>query len=469
MMITKSIYQNIFRGSAVTGVRYYAKDDNPIRKTMNILSNDIPQFMGLKEKIIYPEHADIVVIGAGFIGASVAYWLRKRAGDGLSIALIDKDFSFNNRTRNVSLGMINQHFSLPENISLAQYTVEFLRDIKKNLGQDVDIQFTPTGSLVLASEKYADKMEENVTLMNELGIKHNLLTKENIKSLYPWINTEDVKLGCMAVESEGTFNTWELHKGLLNKCSELGTTFVNAEVTGFQLEKQQDVLMEGVAPGSFERITRVVYKTKDNEEYAIKFAVCVLAAGDNSGEIAKLARIGTGDGLLNLPLPIERREFQVYSVLDKGSETGLGTPLVTDTTGLWLMRNGLESNLFCGNIPLINDDSKNMTESDYFESIIKPSLLNRVPSCGDAKINKFTSEIHDCNTFDNTGVIGPHPYHNNLYLATGFGKLGCQHAPGIGRAIAELIIDSHYISVDLTRFHFDRFLLNEKLVEFNVY
>lgn len=93
--------------------------------------------------------------------------------------------------------MINQHFSLPENISLSQHTVEFLRDIKKNLSQDVDIQFTPTGSLILASEKYADRMEENVTILNELGVKHQLLTRDNIKSLYPWVNTEDVKLGML--------------------------------------------------------------------------------------------------------------------------------------------------------------------------------------------------------------------------------------------------------------------------------
>lgn len=91
--------------------------------------------------------------------------------------------------------MINQHFSLPENISLSQHTVEFLRDIKKNLSQDIDIQFTPTGSLTLASEKYAHKLEENVTILNELGVTHQLLSRENIKSLYPWINTEDVKLG----------------------------------------------------------------------------------------------------------------------------------------------------------------------------------------------------------------------------------------------------------------------------------
>lgn len=83
--------------------------------------------------------------------------------------------------------------------------------------------------------------------------------------------------------------------------------YINAEVVGFELEKQKDVLMEGVAPGSFERINRVIYKTPDNEEYAVKFAVCVLAAGDSSGEIGKLAKIGTGGGLLAVPLPIEKR------------------------------------------------------------------------------------------------------------------------------------------------------------------
>lgn len=92
-MFSKLIYRNILQTSAVSGVRYYAKHNNPFKKTVNILSNDIPEFMGLKENIVYPEHADVVVIGAGFIGASVAYWLKKRAGEGLSVALIDKDFA----------------------------------------------------------------------------------------------------------------------------------------------------------------------------------------------------------------------------------------------------------------------------------------------------------------------------------------------------------------------------------------
>lgn len=111
----------------------------------------------------------------------------------------------------------------------------------------------------------------------------------------------------MGVESEGEFDSKALLKGLVEKSHELGTVYINAEVTGFELEKQRDVLMEGVAPGTYQRINKVLYKTPDNEEYAIKFAACILAAGGQSGQIAKLAKVGIDDGLLSVPLPIENR------------------------------------------------------------------------------------------------------------------------------------------------------------------
>ncbi|KAJ8729517.1 hypothetical protein PYW08_001098 [Mythimna loreyi] len=467
-MISKLFHRHSI--SQIKAIRHYARNQNPFEKTMKVLANDMPSFLGSKDKSsMYPEHADVVIIGGGFIGSAIAYWLKKRTGEGLTVVVLEKDFTYTNSQNIVSLGTLNQHFSLPENVYLSQYSIDFLRNIKDHLGYDVDIQYTPTGSLTLASEQYAQRLEHNVTMLNELGIKNNLLTAAEIKSMYPWMNTEDVKLGCMALEGEGTFNAWALLRGLIKKSKELGTNYVNAEVTGFELEKQRDLLMEGVTPGGYERLNRVVYKTEDQEEYAIKFAICILAAGDNSAKIASLAKVGTGDGMLSIPLPIERRESDIYSIQGKATELGLKTPIVTDTTGLWLMRNGLESNLLCGNLPLLTDDTKNISKSDYFKKVIEPSLLNRVPSCNNTKIEKLTTEAYDCNVFDNSGVIGPHPYHNNLYIAAGFGKLGCQHAPGIGRAIAELIIDSQYTAVDLTRFGFDRFLLDERIVDFNVY
>lgn len=96
---------------------------------------------------------------------------------------------------NLSLGTLTQHFSLPENIQLAQYSAEFFRNVKKHLTSDVDLQYIPTGSVVLASEKYADKLDYNVTLLKEQGCRVELLETEHIKQRYPWLNTSDVKLG----------------------------------------------------------------------------------------------------------------------------------------------------------------------------------------------------------------------------------------------------------------------------------
>ncbi|KAJ0181761.1 hypothetical protein K1T71_002483 [Dendrolimus kikuchii] len=452
-------------------LRSYSSNKNPMSRTWNVIKKDIPVLFGKKKDILYPEHADIVIIGGGLIGASVAYWLKTRAGEGLSIVVLEKDFTYKDYQKlgQYNQGNLKQHYSLPENLHLAQNSSEFLRNINKNLGSDVVIDYRPTGSLVLASEKYAEKLEHNVKLQNEFGFKNKLLTPETIRNKFPWINTDDIKLGCTCIESEGTYDIWELHKGLIKKSKELGATYVNAEVIGFEVEQQRDVLMEGVAPGSFKKIMRVIYQTPDKEQYTVKFAGCILAAGDKSPEVAKLAHIGTGDGLLSVSLPIQRQENKIYSIKQKTILPGLTTPSVMDTSGLWLRRNGLENNLLCGHIPIPSLKSKDMVEEEYFSSIIKPALVNRVPSCEDAEINIVGTEVYDYNTYDETGILGPHPYHNNLYIAAGFGKEGCQHAPGIGRAIAELIIDSQFVNIDLTRFGFDRFLIGEPMIESNIY
>ncbi|KPI93884.1 hypothetical protein RR46_13049 [Papilio xuthus] len=422
-----------------------------------------------KKNAIYPEHADVVIIGGGFIGSSVGYWLKTKAGSGLSVIILEKDLSYAKFQNNTSLGTITQHFSLPENIQLAQYSAEFLRNVKLHLNSDTNIEYKPNGHLILASEKYAERLEQNVTIQKEFGVKNELIMPADIKEKYPWINTTDVKLGCISTESEGVFDPEALLKGLVLKSSELGVNYVDAEVTGFDVEQQRDVLMEGVTPGGFRKINKVMYRTKDNEEYAIKFAVCILAASGQSGEVAKLAHIGDGDGLLKIPLPIQQREYDIYNIEDENIKASISTPVIMDTSGLWLQPNTLENNFMCGFTPMSNNSVKELLTDKFYEEIIRPSLSNRYPNFQDHQIKKIRTEFQDCNTYDETGILGPHPYHTNLVIAAGFGKLGCQHAPGIGRAIAESIIDGHYSSIDMTRFGFDRLLVDEPLVEFNVY
>ncbi|XP_026323520.1 FAD-dependent oxidoreductase domain-containing protein 1-like isoform X2 [Hyposmocoma kahamanoa] len=367
--------------------RSYSKDTkNPFTRTWGVLSKEVPEFLGInKKEVVFPEHADIVIIGGGFIGTAVAYWLKVKAGEGLAVVVLENDPMFKSAQKNLSLGTITQHFALPENILLAQYGAEFLRNFSQHLNKKVDLQYCPHGHLVLASEQYAERLEHNIQIQREYGVKNELLTVEDIKMRFPYLNTEDISIGCIGRECEGTFNAWMLLKSLIKKSVDLGAIYINAEVIGFELELQRDLLVEGVKPGTFKRIKRVLYKTPDNEEYGIKFAGCVLAAGDKCGEIARLAKIGTGEGLLGIPLPIEGREEKVYSLEDNGTMSSLSTPMISDTSGLWLQKNGLQDKLLCGHIPLLTADVKESDGDEYYEKIVKPALINRVPNFKDTK------------------------------------------------------------------------------------
>lgn len=76
---------------------------------------------------------------------------------------------------------------------------------------------------------------------------------------------------------------------------------------------------------------------------------------------------------------------------------------------------------------------------------------------------------YEYNTFDKNGIIGQHPYHKNLYIATGFSGHGIQKAPAVGRAMSELIFHNCFTTIDLSRLSFERFLKSEPMREANVF
>jgi len=84
------------------------------------------------------------------------------------------------------------------------------------------------------------------------------------------------------------------------------------------------------------------------------------------------------------------------------------------------------------------------------------------------QIKSAWAGYYDYNSFDQNGVIGPHPYYNNLYMATGFSGHGIQQAPAVGRAMMEMILDGEFVTTDLSKFNFDRFLVGKEVKEQNI-
>jgi FAD-dependent oxidoreductase domain-containing protein 1 len=66
--------------------------------------------------------------------------------------------------------------------------------------------------------------------------------------------------------------------------------------------------------------------------------------------------------------------------------------------------------------------------------------------------------FYDYNYFDQSGVVGPHPYYFNLLFAAGFSGYGIQMAPAIGKSIQDIVLEHEYQTIDMKRFEFLRFV-----------
>ncbi|CAG2062401.1 unnamed protein product [Timema podura] len=374
----------------------------------------------------------------------------------------------------LSCGGLRQQFSVPENIQMSLYGAEFLRNIDKHLSVEgcdpPDVQFNPSGYLFLASEKGAAQLEDNAKIQRELGAKMELLTSKKLKKKFPWLNTEDIALGCHGLENEGWFDPWLLLHALKRKSIATGAEYVTGEAIGFEFKRQEDILAEGVEEGTYEGLDRLLVRTDDGEVRPIKFAIAVIAAGADSGNIARMARIGVGSNLLSVPLPVERRKRFVY-VFHCENGPGINSPFLCDMSGMYFRREGLGGNYITGLSPppQLEPSTDNLdVDYQYFNDYIWPLLAHRVPSFEAVKVKSAWAGYYDYNTFDDNGIVGPHPYYNNLYIAAGFSGHGLQQAPAVGRSIAEMIVDGGFQTINIARLGYDRLMLLEPLEESNI-
>lgn len=163
----------------------------------------------------------------------------------------------------------------------------------------------------------------------------------------------------------------------------------------------------------------------------------------------------------------------MYTVKSQSEAKPLfNSPLTIDPLSSTYFRcDGLGGNYLVGRSPAPEDepDCDNMdVDYDYFQENIWPHLAHRVPAFESAKVVSAYSGFYEYNTFDKNGIVGPHPYHQNIYFATGFSGHGIQQSPAVGRAISELIMDDVYKTIDLTRLGWDRLMVRERMLEKNV-
>ncbi len=386
---------------------------------------------------------DIVIVGAGIVGSATAHYLRKTGFTG-SIAMVEKDTSYQKGCTALSVGGIRQQFSTPENIALSKFGVTVVKNLTEEFGPDADIGFKEQGYLILASDSGLSILEENHAVQIAHGADNVLLLgTDELSARFPWLMADDLAAGCFGLSGEGWVDPYIFASLFRRSALAQGVEFINADVTA--------VARDG---NSVTGLTLAGGET-------IACGMLVNAAGYGAGLLSAMAGI---------ELPVGPRKRYVY-VLDcpQATEALRKAPLTVIPGGSYFRPEG--RNFLAGLSPDEQDEPKELDwDVDYawFEERIWPALAERIPLFEAIKVIGAWVGHYDYNAFDQNAVIGPHPEVKNFLFANGFSGHGLQQGPAAGNAIAELILHGGFRTIDLSRFSFERIGQNTPLFEKNV-
>lgn len=385
---------------------------------------------------------DILIVGGGVVGSATAYYLRKQGFAG-SIAIVEKDTTYQFGCTGRSAGGIRQQFSTPENIALSKFGLALLRNLKDEFGAEADVNFREQGYLILASPEGLPILEENHQVQIAQGADNAILKGAALAERFPWMVTDGLAGGCFGLSGEGWLDPYSLMSLFRKAAAARGVEVIAGEVAA--------------VARSGGRITGVTLATGET----IACGALVNAAGTGAGALAAMA---------GFALPVGPRKRYIY-VLDcpAATEALHKAPLTVDPTGVWFRPEG--RNFISGLSPEEHEEPVDMdweVDHAFFEDRMWPHLAERVPLFEAIKVISAWVGHYDYNALDQNAVIGAHPEVGNFYFANGYSGHGLQQGAASGNAIAELVVHGAFRTIDLACFSYDRILNNRPLFEKNV-
>lgn len=384
---------------------------------------------------------DVVIVGGGVIGSSIAYFLSADPGFDGSVAVVERDPNYLASSSSLSTSAIRQQFGTPANIAMSAYSIDFLRNVGSLLAVDdmpVDIGLREPGYLIMATPDQVPMLKQKHDTQRAMGIDVELLDRDAIAARMPWINTEDIELASYGRSKEGWFDGPGLLQAFKRKARSNGVEYIAASVVGLH-------------KAGADRLGTVDLDNGDR----LSAGTVVLSAGSWSGQVARMA---------GLHLPVVPRKRSVF-VFESPQKMQNG-PFHFDASGLWFRPEG---HLYlCGREPRVenaDDDFGIEVDYDQFEEDIWPLLAHRVPGFEQLKLLRGWAGLYEYNTFDHSAIIGRHPKVSNLVIATGFSGHGMMHSPAAGAGVRDLIAYGTYREVDLTPFRFERIAANQAIEE----
>ncbi|MFD2131706.1 NAD(P)/FAD-dependent oxidoreductase [Pseudogracilibacillus auburnensis] len=384
-----------------------------------------------------PKHSDVIIIGGGVIGSSIAYNLLNDGYTG-QVTVFEKDklYEFSSTPR--SAGGVRQLFSTSVNIQIARYSLQKYLTFPEDMAigeEKAEINFTQRGYLFLTSSKAGlNQLEAQMKLQTKHSVPSQLVQTTDLHTIIPELHIDDLYGGLYCAE-DGYLDPYSVMQGYIRKAKQLGATYIYEEIDTILYEKGT--------------VTGVQLKNSQT----CSSPIVINCAGPWAPAISEK---------IHLPIPVVPLKRQIIQFdIEKPLKKKL--PLTIDPTGVYFRHEG--ESLIAGYSEETKPGIDFQWKRSFFEEQLWPTLANRINNFERAKVVRGWAGLYSYNLKDQNAIIGEHPSLSGYYLACGFSGHGMQQAPAVGKGIAELMMTGAYRTLDLSALKFERFALNELVVE----
>jgi len=374
-----------------------------------------------------PKTADIVILGAGVMGASIAFHLARRKPG--KIVVIEKDHVGRGGSGRSS-ALVRMHYSYPQEVQLALVSLRMFENWQEVVGAPGD--FRKTGFVRIVHPNESGRLKQNVAMQQTLGVNVKLITGQELHDLEPDWRVDDIELAAYEPDS-GYGDGAGVANDFLTHARDLGVSYVpRTQATSFLVGNGR---VRGVA----------------TDQGEIEAPVVIAATGPWTRPLFQ--QVG-------YDLPIETEYHQVAILKNApGMKVG-GCACIDSVTGTYFRSDGQDKFLigdFYGKRGADPDNFPQRASDDGLEEIIERAC-RRVPKLENAEVIRGVTGIYDM-TPDSRPLLGEIPGVRGLYACAGFSGMGFKISPAIGLVMSELLLngDGCGKTVDITAFRPSRF------------
>lgn len=368
--------------------------------------------------------AEVLIIGGGVNGCSLAYNLAKRKVD---VVVVEKNYLSSGATGACGAG-IRQQWSTKENAELAIESVKIFEKLSKELGQD--IEFRQGGYLIAVhDEKEMNQAKKNVDMQRSLGLKVDILDADEINSIVPILDVKGMDaIGATFCPTDGHANPFK-------------TTFAYADAAR---KKGADIYTHTKVVGIKTNNKKI--SAIETDKGSIKTDFVVNAAGIASKDIVKMVNAVN----LDLPLVPFRKEIMATERLEPLFEA----MVISFKDGIYFSQQ--REGQIVGGIPIPEERSGYKTIPTFaFIRHMAKTLTRYAPSLKNVNMLRHWTGFYDV-TPDARPILGETRGLEGFIQCNGFSGHGFMISPMVAKLLSDLIVEGKTCEI-LENLNLDRF------------